>query len=59
MKQVWLQGKEKAHRLPDQPDQQNSTYNEFNRLEEQVERTDGDAVVQTGEAALHGGRKLA
>ncbi len=59
MKQVWLQGKEKAHRLPDQPDQQNSTYNEFNRLEEQVERTAGDAVVQTGEAALHGGRKLA
>lgn len=59
MKQVWLQGKEKAHRLPDQPDQQNSTYNEFNRLKEQVERTAGDAVVQTGEAALRGGRKLA
>ena len=59
MKQVWLQGKEKARGLPEQSDQQNSTYNESNRQEEQVERTAGDAVVQTGEAALHGGRKLA
>ena len=59
MKQVWLQDKKKAHSLPEQPGQQNSTYAEFNLLEEQVERTAGDAVVQTGEAALHGGRKLA
>lgn len=59
MKQVWLQGKEKARRLPEQTDQQNSPYAESNRLEEQVERTAGDTVVQTGEAALHGGRKLA
>ena len=59
MKQIWLQGKEKARRLPEQPDRQNSTYNESNRLKEQVERTAGDAVVQTGEAALRGGRKLA
>ena len=59
IKQVWLQDKKKARRLPEQPGQQNSTYAEFNLLEEQVERTAGDAVVQTGEAALHGGRKLA
>lgn len=58
-KQVWLHGKEKARRLPEQSDQQNSPYAESNRLEEQAERTAGDAVVQTGEAALHGGRKLA
>lgn len=59
MKQVWLHGNEKARRLPEQSDQQNSPYAESNRLEEQVERTAGDAVVPAGEAALHGGRKLA
>ena len=59
MKQVWLQGKEKACRLPEQSDQQNSPYAASCQTEEQVERTVGDAVVQTGAAALHGGQMLA
>ncbi|MDY5326209.1 MAG: hypothetical protein SPH42_05060, partial [Gemmiger sp.] len=59
MKQVWLQGKEKARRLPEQPDQQNSPYAASYQTEEQVERTTGDSIVQTGDAALHGGQMLA
>ena len=59
MKQVWLQGKEKARRLPEQSDQQNSPYDASYQTEEQVERTVGDAVVQTGASALHGGQMLA
>ena len=59
MKQVWLQGKEKARRLPEQPDQQNSPYAASYQTEEQVERTTGDSIVRTGAAALHGGQMLA
>ena len=59
MKQVWLQGKEKARRLPEQSDQQNSPYAASYQTEEQVERTTGDSIVQTGDAALHGGQMLA
>ena len=59
MKQVWLQVKEKARRLPEQPDQQNSPYAASYQTEEQVERTTGDSIVRTGAAALHGGQMLA
>lgn len=59
MKQVWLQGKEKARRLPEQSDQQNSPYAASYQTEEQVERTTGELIVQTGDAALHGGQMLA
>ena len=59
MKQVWLQGKEKARRLPEQPDQQNSPYAASYQTEEQVERTTGELIAQTGDTALHGGQMLA
>ena len=59
MKQVWLQGKEKACRLPEQSDQQNSPYAASYQTEEQVERTTGELIAQTGDAALHGGQMLA
>ena len=59
MKQVWLKGKEKARRLPERSDQQNSPYAASYQTEEQVERTTGDSIVQTGDAALHGGQMLA